>query len=58
MIWSLRRSSLIIPAELHEHLTKCCKPIDEVPSEIISMRNLNATRRESGKTIKEIEARK
>jgi hypothetical protein len=58
MVWSLRRSSLIIPAELHEQLSKSCKPIDEVPSEIVSVRNLSRKRRESGKTIRESEARK
>ena len=38
MFWKLRKSSITIPAELHEKLARTCQPIQQVDSEVICVR--------------------
>lgn len=42
MLWRPRKSSIIIPSELHEKLARTSQRIDEVPSEVVSVRILRA----------------
>ena len=44
MFWKPRKSSLTIPAELHEKLVRSCKPIDDVDSEVVRVRNIRLAR--------------
>lgn len=46
MFWKFRKSSVTITAELHEKIARSCKPIEQVPSEVVRVRALQKTRGE------------
>ena len=39
VFWKFRKTSITIPIELHEKIARSCEPIDQVPSEVISLRS-------------------
>jgi len=51
MFWKPRKSSLTIPAELHEKLVRTCEPVDGVDSEVVRVRSvrLSCPRHAKGK---------
>ncbi len=42
LIWRFRNSVLVISSELHEKISRSCKRIDQVPSEILNVRRTRA----------------
>jgi hypothetical protein len=48
VLWKSRKSPIIIPAEVHEKLSRTSTRIDEVPSEVVAVRTLpNRTQHDS-----------
>jgi hypothetical protein len=41
VFWKFRRSSIIIPVELHEKLARTSQPIEQVDSEVICVRSVH-----------------
>ncbi len=41
MFWKSRKSSITVPRELHDRVTRSCVPILDVPSEVIAFRRLS-----------------
>ena len=42
MIWRFRNSALIISSELHQKISQSCTRVDQVPSEILNVRQTRA----------------
>jgi len=38
LIWRFKNSALIISSELHEKISRSCRRVDQVPSEILDVR--------------------
>jgi hypothetical protein len=43
--WKLLRSSIVIPAELHDRIARLCQPLNSVDSEIVAVRPKRAPRK-------------
>ncbi len=42
MIWRFRNSALIISSELHQKISQSCRRVEQVPSEILNLRQTRA----------------
>jgi hypothetical protein len=42
LIWRFRNSALIISSELHQKISQSCTRVDQVPSEILNLRQKRA----------------
>jgi hypothetical protein len=43
VFWKRRKSSIIIPLELHEKLARTCQPIEDVDSAVICVRSIRSS---------------